>query len=35
VSPVSGLEQVRHIFDRGDIDLVLIGMPGIEKRLGT
>jgi len=30
---VSGLEQVRDIFDRSSVDLVLIGMPGIEKRL--
>jgi DNA transposition AAA+ family ATPase len=28
-----GLEQVRSIFDDGDLGLILIGMPGIEKRL--
>jgi len=27
------LDQLRDIFDKGDIGLILIGMPGIEKRL--
>jgi DNA transposition AAA+ family ATPase len=30
---MSGLEQLRAIFDGGEVGLILIGMPGIEKRL--
>jgi SpoVK/Ycf46/Vps4 family AAA+-type ATPase len=30
---MAGLEQVRAIFDDGHVGLILIGMPGLEKRL--
>ena len=30
---ISGLEQTRSIFDEGGVGMILIGMPGLEKRM--
>ena len=30
---IAGLEQTRSIFDQGGVGMILIGMPGIEKRM--
>ena len=30
---ITSLEQVRSVFDQGGLGLILIGMPGIEKKM--
>lgn len=32
-SHVNALEQLRDLFDRNDVELILIGMPGFERQL--